>query len=115
MVVDGNWSVRYSQMRSDPFISEDRDAEEMATITLSNGKVSGSDPNGGTYNGRYFLVGTSTEAAVTVTKSHPEAEPIFEGVKCPFSLEVHEMFTSPDYFSMQGDVSGTTQNRFKFF
>lgn len=111
MQIEGTWRMRYVVRQEPPFISEEGDADEVATIILQDGKVSGRDPFGYEYSGEYSLNGETAKAVVIATPYRPDAEPIFNGVTGQFILNLEGAYRSPDHFSMEGFIVGNPSQR----
>src|SRR5947209_2680491 len=101
MELDGMWKVRYSIPQRPPFITEEGDEEEAATIILTNGTISGKDPWGHEYSGEYSLNEGVIKASVIATPYRSDAELIFNGLSGPVHLYLEGEYNSPNYFSMQ--------------
>jgi hypothetical protein len=104
MEIDGTWKVRYAVRQQPPFTTEEGDEEEAATITLKNSEISGRDPWGYEYSGKYSLTDGRIKASITATPYEQDAGAIFDGVRGQFHLNLEGEFNSPNYFSMRGSV-----------
>src|SRR2546423_7456677 len=104
MEIDGTWNMRYSVRQHPPFTTEEGDEEEVATITLANGKISGRDPWGHEYSGEYSITDGLIKASVTATPYRDDAELIFDGVSGTIHLDLEGLYNSPNHFTMRGSV-----------
>jgi hypothetical protein len=104
MDIEGTWKVRYAAKQQPPFITEEGDEEETATIVLEDGKVTGKDPFGFEYSGEYSLNGDAFEAMIHSKPYEPNAVSIFPGLTGASTLNVKGHYRSPDHFSAEGFI-----------
>src|SRR4051794_40915470 len=106
MEIEGRWSAGYSAITS-PVGNED--AEEIATLELKDGCISGTDPFGGVYEGKYTLSGERFSATIRVSTTDPDAITVFEGLRFPLDIQADAIYRSPDHFSGTGVVNGSNE------
>ena len=80
MHIDGHWKANYAVQSTPPFINELGDEEQIASVTLSNGKVRGHDPWGGQYEGLYELDGEDVKITLQCTAYEADAVTIFSAL-----------------------------------
>lgn len=100
---DGVWKVRYMVRSQSPFTNEEGDPDEVGTVYLQNGKISGQDPWGSEYSGEYSLNGEKITAVVKVSAYDSTSVSTF-GVKYPYHFDLQGNYSSPNYFSMTGKM-----------
>ncbi len=100
--MNGVWRAAYAAVDGG---RDDGDADEMATLELKDGLLTGNDPFGGSYSGKYSVVGNNISIELTVENGYEEAETVFEDLDFPLQIKFSGRIDSPDYVSMVGCVN----------
>ena len=107
MSVNGVWDVPYSP--GDDTDSDLDDPAGSAILTLKDGSVTGSDPFGRVYDGRYELgPGGAFRAEISVTPDREDAVPPYGeyGVRFPVRVTIDAEYRGADHMPFRGMING---------